>query len=166
MQASRGLFSMSNGMNIVHGALSILLFVASIIVFTSKVIHFNGFTILLLSFWMVFTLLHGGKFYDQYYFMYTYGGRGVFYFFVGLLVWGSNESNFFSGVVSLLFMLFGIAGIGLGLFSNYEAPRPIIGPIDFSPYGQKSVALASQADFMDDSPSSSHQNTNNPAFTI
>ncbi|EFA82755.1 hypothetical protein PPL_04450 [Heterostelium album PN500] len=74
---------------------------------------------------------------------------------LGILIWGSNDSNYFTGVMSLLFMLFGIAGIGLGGFSAYDPPRPLLGPEDFVPYGQKSVSLASQQDSLEDGLSSS-----------
>ncbi|EAL64866.1 hypothetical protein DDB_G0285107 [Dictyostelium discoideum AX4] len=163
METSK-IISMSSAMTLVHFSLSILLFIASIMIFNAKnVIHFNSFTMIILSFWMIFTGLHGWRHFDQYYFMYTYAGRGVFYFFTGLLVWGSNETEFYSTVVSLLFLLFGLAGMGLGLFSSYEPPRPLLGPVDFVPYRQKEIALASQADFMDDSPPPSQQNS---TFTI
>ncbi|KAM9978260.1 hypothetical protein ACTFIY_011989 [Dictyostelium cf. discoideum] len=164
METSK-IISMSSAMTLVHFSLSILLFIASIMIFNAKnVIHFNSFTMIILSFWMIFTGLHGWRHFDQYYFMYTYAGRGVFYFFTGLLVWGSNETEFYSTVVSLLFLLFGLAGMGLGLFSSYEPPRPLLGPVDFVPYRQKEIALASQADFMDDSPPPSSQQ--NSTFTI
>ncbi|KYQ96873.1 hypothetical protein DLAC_04183 [Tieghemostelium lacteum] len=170
------LLSMSTVMTLVHFILSILLFITSIVVFVSKnLIHFNGLTILLLTVWLIFTGLHGWKYYEQYYFMYTFTGRGLFYFFIGLIVWGSNESSFFSGVVSLLFMLFGIGSFGIGTFSeSYEPPRPLLGPPDFKPFKEKNTALASQSDFEDpfipdslsaDSRNSNINTANNP-FTI
>ncbi|GAM25382.1 hypothetical protein SAMD00019534_085570 [Acytostelium subglobosum LB1] len=161
------LFSMSTGMTIIHFALSIILFAEAIVLFIAKdLVAFNGLLILLFSVWMVATALHGWKYYQQYYFMYTYGGRGVFYLVVGLLVWGSNDSNYFSGVVSILFILFGIAGIGLGGFSVYEPPRPIIGPEDFIPLGEKKVSLSSQQDSLEDGLGSSSSSISSMPPTI
>ncbi|EGC38865.1 hypothetical protein DICPUDRAFT_27952 [Dictyostelium purpureum] len=163
MERIQNIITMSAAMTVVHFSLGILLFISSIILYTHSVAHYNNFLLSIISLWIFFTGAYGWKYYTQYYFMYTYFGRGVFYFFVGILVWGSSNIEFYSMVIALLFLLFGLGSMGLGLFSKYDPPRPVFGPYDFVPHGQKeNMALASQADFMDDSPTSSQNTT----FTI
>eukprot|EP01132_Coremiostelium_polycephalum_P008034 gene8034-9882_t len=166
------LFSMSTAMNLVHGILAILLFVLSIMSMAVNVLFYKftvGFTLMLLSFWFGYTLLYGGFFYGQYYFMYTFAGRGAFYIMIGLFIRGMAGEIFFGSVVSVLLILFGIGSVLLGVFSNYESPKPFLGPADFIPYNQKSVPLSSQQDPEDSiaEPSSSSSSNANPStFTL
>ncbi|EGG21048.1 hypothetical protein DFA_00921 [Cavenderia fasciculata] len=149
-------FNMALLMTGVHFILSLLLFISSIIIFTNA-IHFNGILVMLMSIWMIAAALHGYKYYDQYYFFYTYSGRGILYGLIGLLVWGSNENSYFTTIVSLLFFLFAIASVGLGAFSQQSPPTPIFG--EFIPHGDKAQPLSQQD--ADDS-----NNSSNPAFTL
>eukprot|EP01113_Clastostelium_recurvatum_P035126 TRINITY_DN4851_c0_g1_i1.p1 TRINITY_DN4851_c0_g1~~TRINITY_DN4851_c0_g1_i1.p1 ORF type:complete len:165 (-),score=19.89 TRINITY_DN4851_c0_g1_i1:57-551(-) len=158
MVSVRRILSIRGFMSFLHLALSLLLLSSSIYAFVTKnIANILAFTLLLASFFMISTELYGFEFYKQALFMYSYGGRSVWYIGLSFLIWGMyTSSSFYIAVVAVTAFIAGLLSLVLCFFCTTnklaEPVRPIFGPSDF--IVDRSASLASQDETAETAPPS------------
>lgn len=148
--------SLRGTMILLHLLVSPLIFSTAVYGFVQPLMnHVICVLLLFVSIFMITTELYGFKYFKQAMFMYSYGGRAIYYVFVSLLIWSMYlTGTFFVAVVAVTSLISGLLSLVIALFcSPIDSPSPIFGPPDFILPSSRAQALATQGDAENPPPS-------------